>query len=89
MVVLCTNYLVFFKNVGFKAPFKRLYNPHHLQHFNNKSLITLLETKGLQIIKKENHNYELKAVDVPSENPIIKTIYLLLVSIIFFNFISL
>jgi 2-polyprenyl-3-methyl-5-hydroxy-6-metoxy-1,4-benzoquinol methylase len=66
-------------SLGFPTAHDRLYNHHHLQHYTNKSLTTLLEMEGVDVVKIKNHNYKLKAVDVPSRNPIAIGFYKLMV----------
>lgn len=73
----------FLNKLGFPTSHDRLYNHHHLQHYTNKSLKTLLEMEGVDVIKIKNHNYKLKAVDVPEGNPIITGIYKMMVAAMF------
>lgn len=70
----------FLNSLGFSTAHDRLYSHHHLQHYTNKSLKTLLELEGLEVVKIKNHNYQLKAVDVPSTNPLVAAIYKLMVA---------
>jgi 2-polyprenyl-3-methyl-5-hydroxy-6-metoxy-1,4-benzoquinol methylase len=69
--------------LGFTTSHDRLYDHHHLQHYTNKSLKTLLEMEGLDVVKVKNHNYKLKAVDVPPSNPLIMGLYKLMVAAMF------
>ena len=73
----------FLDKLGFSTAHDRLYDPHHLQHFNNKSLIRLLEDEGMEIVEIKNHNYPLKAVDVPTKNAIMEKLYLTFVGAMF------
>jgi len=73
----------FLDKLGFSTAHDRLYDPHHLQHFNNESLKKLLEDEGMQIVSHKNHNYDLKAVDVPSSGFILEKMYLFVVQILF------
>jgi 2-polyprenyl-3-methyl-5-hydroxy-6-metoxy-1,4-benzoquinol methylase len=73
-----------FKSLGIRVVYDRLFNHHHLQHFNNDTLARLMKDTGFTIIEQTNHNYPLSAVDLPKSNPIMKCIYLLGVSFIFF-----
>lgn len=70
----------FLNKLGFPTSHDRLYNHHHLQHYTNKSLKTLLEMEGVDVIKIKNHNYQLKAVDVPEGNSFIMGIYKMMVA---------
>jgi SAM-dependent methyltransferase len=74
----------FLNQLGFPASHDRLYDHHHLQHYNNKSLKTLLELEGLDVVKIEIHNYPLKAVDVVDSHPIIMRAYKIIVGLLFF-----
>ncbi|KKR79555.1 MAG: Methionine biosynthesis protein MetW-like protein [Candidatus Nomurabacteria bacterium GW2011_GWA2_40_9] len=71
------------KHVGWKTPFYSLYEPAHLNHFSNHSLKNLLENQGFEIIIQRNHNYPLKAVDLPTNNLILKNFYLFAMWIFF------
>ena len=71
------------KQFGIKSAYERLYSSHHLQYFTNKSLRFLLEKNGFQVILQENHNYPLKAIDVPEAGKIARFFYLLIVYVIF------
>ena len=73
----------FLNKLGFSSAHDRLYDHHHLQHYTNKSLTTLLELEGVDVVRINNHNYKLKAVDVPSTNPIIVGIYKMMVAAMF------
>ncbi len=61
--------------VGFSVAHDRLYDHHHLQHYSNQSLKKVIEMEGMEVFKIRNHNYKLKAVDVPSNNPVVSGIY--------------
>ena len=74
----------FFKIFGFRTAFDRIYSDHHLQHFSNKSLRSILEKNGFEILSLWNHNYPLNAVDMPAANFLIKKFYLAVVAVIFF-----
>lgn len=63
------------KDIGFRAPFDRLYSRHHLQHFVPRSLTVLLERNGFEILSLKNHNCPLSAVDTPPAHPVMKWIY--------------
>lgn len=74
---------VFLNTLGFSAPHNRLFDHHHLQHYTNESLAKLLEMGGLEIVKAENHNYPLKAVDTPQSSAFMKAIYKFMLGIMF------
>lgn len=73
----------FLNNLGFSTAHDRLYNHHHLQHYTNKSLIKLLNMQGLKVVKVKNHNYQLKAVDIPESNALVTGLYKLMVATMF------
>lgn len=61
--------------VGVSTAHDRLYSRHHLNHFTNGSLQKLLELQGFTILSHKNHNYPLKAVDVPKAPKLVQTFY--------------
>jgi 2-polyprenyl-3-methyl-5-hydroxy-6-metoxy-1,4-benzoquinol methylase len=73
----------FLNAIGFPASHDRLYNHHHLQHYTNKSLKTLLEKQGVDVVIIKNHNYQLKAVDVPESSGFIMAVYKMMVAAMF------
>jgi len=73
----------FLNRIGVHTAYDRLYSFHHLQHYTNQSLKKCMEMNGFDILLQKNHNYSLKAVDVPEGNFLIKKMYKLLVWIIF------
>lgn len=80
---LIYRFATFLNSLGFSSPHDRLFNHHHLQHYTNESLIKLLKMEGLDVVKSEIHNYQLKAVDTPSNNPIVVALYKLVVGTMF------
>jgi SAM-dependent methyltransferase len=60
------------RRVGYDAPFERLYDRHHLNHFNTRSLRTLMERCGLRPLALRRHNIPLAAVDMPKESALLK-----------------
>jgi len=75
----------FLRNCGIASPFLRLYDPHHINHFSQKSLIRLLTNSGLfKIVRVINHNTLMSAIDVPSHNPIVRGVMKLGIAGIFF-----
>ena len=71
------------KVLGFRAAYDRVYEHHHLQHYNNESLRKLLERNNYDILMQKNTGYPLKCVDVPEGNFLIKAFYKLTVFVIF------
>jgi 2-polyprenyl-3-methyl-5-hydroxy-6-metoxy-1,4-benzoquinol methylase len=79
MMTLNSNSLLYrigraLRYVGWRTPFERNYDTHHLQHFTNRSLRRLLETNGLVVERQWNHNFPLRAVDLPETGPMLKTV---------------
>jgi SAM-dependent methyltransferase len=60
------------RRAGYVVPFERLYDRHHLNHFNTRSLRTLMEWSGLRPLALHRHNIPLAAVDMPKESAIQK-----------------
>jgi Methyltransferase domain len=61
-----------FRKIGYQVPFERLYDRHHLNHFNTKSLRTLMEQAGLRPLVLRRHNIPLAAVDMPKESAVLR-----------------
>ena len=61
-----------FRRIGYEAPFERLYDRHHLNHFNMRSLKTLMERSGLRPLRLRRHNIPLAAVDMPTESAVLR-----------------
>lgn len=61
-----------FRKMGYAVPFRRLYDRHHLNHFNTRSLRTLMERSGLLPLRLHRHNIPLAAVDMPRESAVLK-----------------
>jgi SAM-dependent methyltransferase len=57
-----------FKRVGFGLPADQLYSSHHLNHFNIKSLQTLMSSFELHPDHTIRHNIPLSAVDISSQS---------------------
>jgi hypothetical protein len=60
------------RKIGYDLPFERLYDRHHLNHFNTRSLRMLLERSGLRPLRLHRHNIPLAAVDMPQESGVLK-----------------
>jgi len=71
--------------LGFHSAFNRLYDPHHLNHFSQKSLYRLLTKDGLFRVENIiNHNAPLAAIDIPAKNSLIRLVMRLGVGAVFF-----
>lgn len=69
--------------IGYKQPMIRLYDKHHLNHFNTKSLKALVESSNLKVIDRYHHDMPIAAVDIPQNGIIIGTILKTFVWIMF------
>lgn len=70
------------KLVGMPVGFNRLYSAHHLHHFTNKSLVSLLARAGLQVQRSLHHSVPLKALDLPV-SPLFRPLFLAGVKTVF------
>jgi SAM-dependent methyltransferase len=61
-----------FRRLGYAVPFERLYDRHHLNHFNVRSLRTLMERSGFRPLSLHRHNIPLAAVDMPTESALLR-----------------
>jgi SAM-dependent methyltransferase len=61
-----------FRRLGYRDPFERLYDRHHLNHFNVNSLRTLMQRTRFRPIRLHRHNIPLGAVDMPKESTFLK-----------------
>lgn len=59
---------------GIKTPFVRLFDPHHLNHFSNKSLNKFLDKNGYVMVEKINTPISMKQIDYPYNNILTKYI---------------
>ncbi len=61
--------------LGMTGPFDRLYERHHLNHFNAASLRRLLELEGLAVVETLHHDIPMAAVDLPAVSPLKAAVY--------------
>jgi len=61
-----------FRRLGYDVAFERLYDRHHLNHFNPASLRTLFESSGFRPLRLHKHNIPLAAVDMPKESALLR-----------------
>ncbi len=73
----------FLKKFRISSAYYRLYSSHHFQHFTNLSLKILMEENGFNVKVQKNHNYPLKAVDIPKCNVVIGSVYTVAVWVLF------
>ncbi len=64
-----------FRCIGFRGPFERLYDKHHLEHYGTRSLRALLESEGYCIRTQRVHNFPLQALDLPKGNTFLAFLY--------------
>jgi 2-polyprenyl-3-methyl-5-hydroxy-6-metoxy-1,4-benzoquinol methylase len=69
--------------VGYKTPAVRLYEKHHLNHFNQKSLRYLMESNGFVVIEVFDHTVPIAAVDFESSSPFLAAVLRTVVASIF------
>lgn len=55
-------------SIGVGGPFKRLYDKHHINHFNVSSLRRLVERQGFSLVTTLRHNAPLAAIDFPASS---------------------
>lgn len=63
------------RRIGFRGPFERLYDKHHLEHYQTTSLRLLFESEGYRVLSHRVHNFPLKALDVPEGNKLLAFLY--------------
>ena len=73
-----------FNILGIKTFYRRLYDPHHLNHFNKKNLGILARNVGLRSIFTNGINVPLKSLDIPSSSKYRSFIYKIAVRFLFF-----
>lgn len=56
--------------LGISIIFNRIYQAHHLHHFNRNSLRILFEGEGMTEAEYYGHNAPLAAIDIPAKGPI-------------------
>ncbi len=77
------------KKLGINKPYQRLYDKHHLNHFNHSSLNKLLDMSGLSSIRTINHNISYAAIDTGVKSAVLDLLVRLSVMVIFlFGLIS-
>jgi len=60
------------RRVGYATAFERLYDRHHLNHFNPTSLKVLMERSDFRLLELRRHNIPLAAVDMPRESRVLR-----------------
>jgi SAM-dependent methyltransferase len=63
------------RGLGLDGPFDRLYEKHHINHFNISSLRRLLETHQLRQVKIHYHNIPMAAVDMPAASALTSAVF--------------
>ena len=62
----------FLYKIGIKIPFIRLFDPHHLNHFSDKSLEKFLKKNNFYLVKRLKLPVNMKQIDFPYNNVITK-----------------
>ena len=70
-------------NLAFRTAFNRLYSTHHLHHFTERSLRSLLESAGISVREVHRTNAPLRAVDVPTSDKLVRQLMWAGVAVIF------
>ena len=65
----------FMRILGMPGPFNRVYDKHHVNHFNISSLRRLMAGNQLSIKETHHHNVPLAAVDIEEGNPLKRAIF--------------
>jgi SAM-dependent methyltransferase len=60
------------RRVRYATAFERLYDRHHLNHFNPTSLKILMERSRFKVLELRRHNIPLAAVDMPRESLVLR-----------------
>ena len=63
------------RGLGFDGPFNRLYEKHHINHFNVSSLRRLLEANQLRQKETHYHNIPMAAVDMPAASALTTVVF--------------
>ncbi|MBI5640902.1 MAG: class I SAM-dependent methyltransferase [Nitrospirae bacterium] len=53
---------------GYNSPYERVYDKHHVHHFNVSSLRRLIETSGFDVRNVFLHNAPMRSVDFPASS---------------------
>ena len=72
-----------FKKFGWRTPYERLYQHHHLQHYTNRSLRKAFEDNGFEVVSQKNHNFPIAAMDVPQGSRLMEIVYRTAVIVLF------
>jgi len=59
------------RRLGYAVAYERLYDRFHLNHFNIRSLRTLMERGGFRTLEQLRHNIPLRSVDMPTRSPLL------------------
>jgi SAM-dependent methyltransferase len=63
------------RRLGMPGPFDRVYDKHHVNHFNVSSLRRLLQDHQLIVRATHPHNVPLAAVDIAPGNPVKRAVF--------------
>lgn len=65
----------FLRRFGFSKPFDRLFDPHHLNHFDREGLRRAAMDVGLQRLSSTGHSIPLRSLDIPAEGLIQELVF--------------
>jgi hypothetical protein len=74
------------RKIGIDFAAKQLFDPHHINHLNKRSLNRLAKNHGFDVTSLQTLNYPLKSTDVFLHSPLMRT--LVLTGIFFTNLAS-
>jgi SAM-dependent methyltransferase len=60
------------RRTGYRTAYERLYDRFHLNHFNTRSLRTLMERSGFAVQAHHHHNIPLRSVDMPTDSAVLR-----------------
>ena len=60
------------RRIGYRTAFERLYDRFHLNHFNTRSLRTLMNLSDFDVVGHHHHNIPLSAVDMPKDSVLLR-----------------
>jgi SAM-dependent methyltransferase len=62
------------RRLGLPLAFERLFDRHHLNHYNTSSLRVLIQNNGLKMITHLRHSAPIDAMDIPPSNKVTEAI---------------
>ena len=69
--------------LGISFPVKRLYDKHHLNHFNKDSLSRLILDQGFEVVSHTGNNPPMAALDLPVNRSFFRFVFLMAFKVLF------